>query len=125
MNIIETKNAPGAIGPYSQAIVANGFVFTSGQIPIDPATGRIEAAGIEAQTAQVIRNLAAILEAAGSGLDKVIKTTCFLSDIGLFSRFNEVYGQYFAQKPARSCVEAAKLPKDALLEIEAVAAIGS
>ena len=125
MNIIETQNAPGAIGPYSQAIVANGFVFTSGQIPIDPATGRIEAAGIEAQTAQVIWNLAAILEAAGSGLDKVVKTTCFLSDIGLFSRFNEVYGQYFTQKPARSCVEAAKLPKDALLEIEAVAAIGS
>ena len=125
MNIIETQNAPGAIGPYSQAIVANGFVFTSGQIPIDPATGRIEAAGIEAQTAQVIWNLAAILEAAGSGLDKVVKTTCFLSDIGLFSRFNEVYGQYFTQKPARSCVEAAKLPKDALLEIEAIAAIGS
>ena len=125
MNIIETQNAPGAIGPYSQAIAANGFVFTSGQIPIDPATGRIEAAGIEAQTAQVIRNLAAILEASGSGLDKVVKTTCFLSDIGLFSRFNEVYGQYFTQKPARSCVEAAKLPKDALLEIEVVAAIGS
>ena len=125
MNIIETQNAPGAIGPYSQAIVANGFVFTSGQIPIDPATGRIEAACIEVQTAQVIKNLAAILEAAGSGLDKVVKTTCFLSDIGLFSRFNEVYGQYFPQKPARSCVEAAKLPKDALLEIEAVAAIGS
>ncbi len=125
MNIIETQNAPGAIGPYSQAIAANGFVFTSGQIPIDPATGRIDAADIEAQTAQVIRNLAAILEAAGSGLDKVIKTTCFLSDISHFSRFNEIYGHYFTQKPARSCVEAAKLPKDALLEIEAVAAIGS
>ena len=125
MNIIETQNAPGAVGPYSQAIVANGFVFTSGQIPIDPATGRIEAACIEVQTAQVIKNLAAILEAAGSGLDKVVKTTCFLSDIGHFSRFNEIYGQYFTQKPARSCVEAAKLPKDALLEIEAVAAIGS
>ena len=123
MKTIETKNAPAAIGPYSQAIVANGLIYTSGQIPIEPASGSIEATGIEAQTEQVIKNLAAVLEAAGSGLDRVIKTTCFLKDITDFTAFNKVYARYFTQKPARSCVEVAALPKGALVEIEAVAGI--
>ena len=123
MKYVETKNAPAAIGPYSQAIIANGFVFTSGQIPIDPATGAIEAVCIEAQTDQAINNLAAVLEAAGSGLDKVVKTTCFLKNIGDFAAFNEVYEKYFTGRPARSCVEAASLPKGALVEIEATAVI--
>ena len=121
MDIIETKKAPGAIGPYSQAIAANGLIYTSGQIPIDPATGAIDTEGIEAQTRQVINNLSAVLEAAGSGLDKVIKTTCFLADMGDFAAFNGIYAEYFTGKPARSCVEVSKLPKGALVEIEVVA----
>lgn len=119
-NIIETKKAPGAIGPYSQAIEVNGMVFTSGQIPVDPATGQIPE-GIAAQAEQSCKNVGAILEAAGSGFDKVIKTTCFLADIGDFAAFNEVYGKYFTGKPARSCVAVKEIPKGVLCEIEAVA----
>ncbi len=121
MKTIETKNAPAAIGPYAQAIVANGLIYTSGQIPVNPATGVIEAADITPQARQAIRNLAAVLEAAGSGLDKVVKTTCFLTDINDFALFNEIYAELFPGKPARSCVEVSKLPKGALVEIEAIA----
>ncbi len=124
MKPIETKNAPAAIGPYSQAIVVNGLVYSSGQIPINPATGAIEASTIEAQTEQVIRNLSAVLEAAGSSLEKVVKTTCFLKNIGDFATFNVVYARYFTGKPARSCVEVSALPKNALVEIEVVALAG-
>lgn len=120
MKVVETKHAPGAIGPYSQAMVINGFVFTSGQIPVDPATGEIPA-GIEAQAEQSCKNVGAILEAAGSGYDKVIKTTCFLADIGDFAAFNAVYAEYFTSKPARSCVAVKDLPKGVLCEIEAIA----
>ena len=120
MNIIETKNAPGAIGPYSQAYEANGFVFTSGQLPVDPATGAMPE-GIAAQAEQSCRNVLAILEAAGSGADKVVKTTCFLADIADFAAFNEVYAKYFTSKPARSCFAVKDLPKAALCEIEAIA----
>ena len=121
MVTVETKNAPAAIGPYSQAKVSGGLVFASGQIPIDPATGNIEAADIGGQTHRAAQNLAAVLEAAGSGLDKVLKTTCFIADMNDFAAFNEVYAQYFPGRPARSCVEVSKLPKGALVEIEAVA----
>ena len=124
MKIIETKKAPAAIGPYSQAIVANGLVYTSGQIPINPGSGIIEAASIEAQTEQVIKNLAAVLEAAGSSLERVVKTTCFLKSISDFAAFNGIYEQYFTGKPARSCVEVAALPKGALAEIEVIAEEG-
>ena len=123
MKTIETKNAPAAIGPYSQAIVSNGLVYTSGQIPIDPASGSIAANDIAGQARQAIQNLAAVLEAAGSGLDKVVKTTCFLTDINDFAVFNEIYEELFPGKPARSCVEVSNLPKGALVEIEAVAEI--
>ena len=121
MKTIETKKAPAAIGPYSQAIIANGLVYTSGQIPIDPATGLIEAPGIEGQTKQVIANLAAVLTAAGNSLDRVVKTTCFLKNIGDFAVFNEIYAEYFTGRPARSCVEVCALPKGALVEIEVIA----
>ena len=121
LQVIHTPSAPAAIGPYSQAIASNGLIFTSGQIAIDPATGNIDAQGIEEQTLQVIRNLKAVLEASGSDLTKVVKTTCFLQRMSDFAAFNGVYGQYFTGKPARSCVEAAALPKGALVEIEAVA----
>ena len=120
---IYTKDAPAAIGPYSQAIAVNGLVYTSGQIAIDPASGSIDAQGIEAQTEQVIRNLKAVLEAAGSDLTKVVKTTCFLQNMSDFAAFNGVYEKYFTGKPARSCVEVSALPKGALVEIEAVAAL--
>ncbi len=120
MKIIETKEVPAA-GPYSQAVITGGLVYTSGQIPADPATGAVTASGIEAQTRQAVRNLRAVLEAAGSSLDRVVKTTCYLKDMGDFPVFNRVYGEAFPQKPARSCLEAAALPKGALLEIEAVA----
>ena len=121
MNIVETKNAPGAIGPYSQGYEVNGFVFTSGQIPVDPASGEIPA-GIAAQAEQSCKNVGAILEAAGAGFDKVFKTTCFLADMGDFAAFNEVYARYFTTKPARSCVAVKDLPKGVLCEIEAIAA---
>lgn len=121
MHIIHTEKAPAAIGPYSQAIEAKGFVFTSGQIALDPVTGQIEAATVEAQAEQAIANLRAVLAAAGSGLDRVVKTTCFLKDMADFAAFNAVYARHFPGNPARSCVQAAALPKGALVEIEAVA----
>ena len=121
MEAVYTKNAPEAIGPYSQAQKAGGFVFTSGQIAINPATGNVEASGIEAQTEQVIKNLAAVLSATGSGLERVVKTTCFLADMTDFAAFNAVYAKYFVTKPARSCVAAKALPRNVLVEIEAVA----
>ena len=121
MNIISTKNAPEAIGPYSQAIVTGSLIYTSGQIPINPASGKIEATDIAGQTEQAVKNLKAVLEAAGSSLEKVVKTTCFLQHIQDFATFNSVYEKYFTVKPARSCVEVAALPKGALVEIEVVA----
>ena len=117
---IDTTNAPGAIGPYSQGYIVNGIVYTSGQIPVDPATGTVPE-GIAAQTEQSCKNVAAILEAAGSDMTKVIKTTCFLADMGDFAAFNEVYARYFTGKPARSCVAVKTLPKNVLCEIEAIA----
>ena len=120
MKILETKNAPGAIGPYSQGYVVNGFAYTSGQIPVDPATGEIPE-GITAQAEQSCKNVGAILEAAGVDFTKVFKTTCFLADMGDFAAFNEVYAKYFVSKPARSCVAVKTLPKGVLCEIEAIA----
>ena len=118
---IYTENAPAAIGPYSQAIKTNGFVFTSGQIALDPATGEVVAGGITEQTMRICENLKAVLAEAGSSLDKVVKTTCFLADMNDFSAFNNVYGQYFTQKPARSCVAVKALPKGVLAEVEVIA----
>ncbi len=120
---IHTDTAPAAIGPYSQAVVAGDLVFTSGQIPIDPATGNVEAQGIEAQTHQVMRNLGEVLKAAGSGYDRAVKTTCFLADIADFAAFNAVYAQYFTSNPARSCVAVKDLPKGVLVEVEVVATV--
>ncbi|HEX5707196.1 MAG TPA: RidA family protein [Pyrinomonadaceae bacterium] len=120
--VISTPNAPQAIGPYSQAIAAAGLVFTSGQIPLDPATGEFVAGGIKEQTGQVLRNLSAVLEAAGSGLDRVLKTTVYLADMDDFAEMNEVYKGFFGRDaPARSTVEAARLPRDARVEIDAIA----
>ena len=122
--IISTENAPRAIGPYSQAVRAGGFVFASGQIPIDPATGEFVAGGVAEQTDQVLRNVSAVLEAAGTGLDRVVKTTVFLADMNDFTAMNEVYGKYFSSAPpARSTVQVALLPKDALVEIEVIASL--
>ena len=118
---IYTKNAPDAIGPYSQAKIVGGLIFTSGQIAINPATGNVEAADIEGQTEQICKNLSAILEAAGSSLDKAVKTVCFLADMNDFGKFNEVYGKYFTSKPARSCVAVKTLPKNVLAEVEVIA----
>ena len=123
LNKVSTNNAPAAIGPYSQAITVGNFVFTSGQIPINPESGNIEAVGISAQTEQVMKNLGAVLSAAGSSYEKAIKTTCFLSDIADFAAFNEVYAKYFTEKPARSCVAVKDLPKGALVEVEVIAEI--
>lgn len=123
MKFVSTKNAPGAIGPYSQAIVSNDFLFTSGQIPINPETGNVEAEGIEAQTEQVCKNLKAVCEAAGTDLVNVVKTTCFLANMSDFAAFNEVYGKYFVGKPARSCVAVKDLPKGVLCEVELVAEV--
>ena len=120
MNIIATEKAPGAIGPYSQGYEVNGMVFTSGQIPVDPATGNIPE-GIAAQAEQSCKNVGEILKAAGSGYDKVVKTTCFLPEIADFAAFNEVYAKYFVSKPARSCVAVKDLPKGVLCEVEAIA----
>ena len=120
---IYTKNAPDAIGPYSQAKIVGGLVFTSGQIAINPATGNVEADTIEGQTEQVCKNLAAILEAAGSSLDKAVKTVCFLADMNDFSAFNGIYGNYFTSKPARSCVAVKTLPKNVLVEVEVIAEV--
>lgn len=118
---IHTDNAPAAIGPYSQAIKANGLVFTSGQIPLNPETNTVEAEGIEAQTHQICKNLKAVLEESGSSLEKAVKTVCFLADMNDFAKFNEVYAQYFTGKPARSCVAVKTLPKNVLAEIEVIA----
>ncbi len=123
MEKIYTKNAPDAIGPYSQAVVSNGLVFTSGQIAINPATGNVEATTIAEQTQQVMKNLGAVLEASGSSYDKAIKTVCFLANMSDFGVFNEIYGQYFSGKPARSCVAVKELPKGVLVEVEVIAEI--
>lgn len=120
---VYTKNAPDAIGPYSQAVKVNGLVFTSGQIAINPETGNVEAVTIEEQTQQVMKNLGAVLEAAGSSFEKAVKTTCFLKNMSDFATFNEIYGKYFTSKPARSCVAAAELPKGVLVEVEVIAQI--
>ena len=123
MEKVYTKNAPEAIGPYSQAIKCGNLLFTSGQIAINPETSQVEATDIKGQTEQVCKNLCAVLSAAGSSAEKVIKTTCFLADMADFSAFNEVYGQYFVSKPARSCVAVKTLPKNVLVEVEAIAEI--
>lgn len=120
MIVLETTKAPGAIGPYSQGFEVNGLVYTSGQIPVDPAAGSVPE-GIAAQAEQSCKNVGAILEAAGTGFEKVFKTTCFLVDMGDFAAFNEVYAKYFVSKPARSCVAVKTLPKGVLCEIEAIA----
>ena len=120
---IETKLAPAAIGPYSQAMCVNGFLYTSGQIGLDPASGQVAGDTIEAQAEQCCKNLAAILEAAGTDFTKVVKTTCFLADMKDFAAFNGVYEKYFISKPARSCVAVRELPKSLLCEIEAIAAV--
>ena len=121
MKKIATDKAPAAIGPYSQAIVCNGMLYTSGQIAIDPAVGDIVAKDIDGQTEQVMQNLSAVLTAAGTDFTQVVKTTCFLADIADFAAFNAIYGKYFSEKPARSCVAAKALPKGALVEVEVIA----
>lgn len=121
MKVISTEKAPAAIGPYSQAMVIKGVLFTSGQIPLNPQTGEIQGTTIEEQAEQVMKNLGAVLEAAGSSYEKAIKTTCFLADMGDFAAFNEVYGKYFTGKPARSCVAVKTLPKNVLCEVEVIA----
>lgn len=118
---VYTSNAPEAIGPYSQAIKCGNMLFTSGQIPINPATGNVEAEGITDQATQVMKNLAAVLAEAGTSFDKVVKTTCFLSDMADFAAFNAVYAEYFTSKPARSCVAVKTLPKNVLVEVEVIA----
>ena len=123
LNKISTDKAPGAIGPYSQAIVCGNMLYTSGQIPINPQTGNIEATDITSQTEQVMKNLGAVLEAAGTSFENVVKTTCFLDEITDFAAFNEVYAKYFVSKPARSCVAVKDLPKGALCEVELIAVI--
>lgn len=123
MKVVATETAPKALGPYSQGYVHNGVFYSAGQIPINPATDTIEATTIEGQTEQVCKNLAAVLEAAGTSFDNVIKTTCFLADMGDFAAFNEVYAKYFISKPARSCVAVKTLPKNVLCEIELIAVV--
>lgn len=118
-----TEKAPAAIGPYSQGILVNGLLFASGQIPINPATGEIEGTDITAQAQQVMKNVGAILAEAGTDYTKVVKTTCFLADMGDFAAFNEVYARYFTEKPARSCVAVKTLPKNVLCEVEVIAAV--
>ena len=122
-NKVYTEKAPAAIGPYSQAIISGGLVFTSGQIPINPETGNIEAEGITAQAEQVMKNLSEVLKASGSSFEKAVKTTCFLYDMADFAAFNEVYGKYFTSKPARSCVAVKTLPKGVLCEVEVIAEV--
>ena len=121
MKTISTNAAPAAIGPYSQARISGGLVFASGQMPVDPATGAIEAKDIAGQTEQICKNIAALLNAAGSSMEKVVKTVCFLADISDFAAFNEVYARYFTSCPARSCVAVKDIPKGALAEIECIA----
>lgn len=120
---VHTDKAPAAVGPYSQAIVVNGMVFSSGQIPLDPATGNLVEGDITVQAHQVMKNLSAVLTEAGSDMTKAIKTTCFLKDMGDFAAFNEVYAEYFTEKPARSCVAVKTLPKDVLCEVEVIALV--
>ena len=123
METVSTNKAPAAIGPYSQAVKVGDMVFTSGQIPLDPATGAMVDGGIVEQAEQIMKNLAAVLEASGSGFEYAIKTTCFLADMNDFAAFNEVYGKYFVSKPARSCVAVKTLPKGALAEVEVIAKV--
>ena len=123
MNYIATENAPAAIGPYSQAVVTGNLIFTSGQIALDPATGNVVEGGIKEQTEQIMKNLGAVLAAAGSSYDKAVKTTCFLADIADFAAFNEIYGKYFTSKPARSCLAVRDLPKGVLAEVEVIAEV--
>ena len=123
MKTVSTDKAPAAIGPYSQAKIAGGLVYTSGQIPVNPAPGKVEADDVAGQTEQSCKNVAALLEAAGSSINKVIKTTCFIADINDFAAFNQVYAKYFTSSPARSCVAVKDIPKGCLVEIEAVAEI--
>lgn len=121
--MIHTDKAPAAVGPYSQAMAANGFLFTSGQIPLDPATGLVVGNDVTEQAEQVMKNLSAVLDAAGTGFENVAKTTCFLADINDFGAFNDVYARYFISKPARSCVAVKDLPKGVLCEVELIAVI--
>lgn len=123
MQKIHTDKAPKAVGPYSQAVVSGGMVYTSGQIAINPETNTVEAQDIQGQTEQIMKNLGAVLEEAGSSFDKAVKTTCFLADMNDFSAFNEIYGKYFTSLPARSCVAVKTLPKNVLAEVEVIAEI--
>lgn len=123
MKVVATKKAPDAVGPYSQAYIHNGILYTAGQVPINPETNNIDATTIEEQAEQSCKNLAAVLEEAGTSFDKVIKTTCFLADMADFAAFNGVYAKYFTSKPARSCVAVKTLPKNALCEIELIAVV--
>ena len=123
MKVVYTEKAPAAIGPYSQAMILNGVLFTSGQIPVNPATGEINGNTIETQAEQVMKNLGEVLKEAGSSFEKAVKTTCFLADMGDFAKFNEVYAKYFVNKPARSCVAVNTLPKNVLCEVEVIAEV--
>ena len=123
MEKVYTNTAPDAIGPYSQAVVSNGMVYTSGQIAINPASGNVEADTIEGQTEQIMKNLGEVLKASGASFETAVKTTCFLADMGDFAKFNEIYGKYFTGKPARSCVAVKQLPKDVLAEVEVIAEV--
>ena len=123
MKVVYTEKAPAAIGPYSQAMILNGVLFTSGQIPVNPATGEINGDTIETQAEQVMKNLGEVLKEAGSSFEKAVKTPCFLADMGDFAKFNEVYAKYFVNKPARSCVAVKTLPKNVLCEVEVIAEV--
>ncbi len=123
MKVVYAEKAPAAIGPYSQAMILNGVLFTSGQIPVNPATGEINGNTIETQAEQVMKNLGEVLKEAGSSFEKAVKTTCFLADMGDFAKFNEVYAKYFVNKPARSCVAVKTLPKNVLCEVEVIAEV--
>lgn len=123
MKVVSTKKAPAAIGPYSQGIIVNGMLYASGQVPIIPESGEIMEGDIKVQAKRVCENIGEILKEAGSDFSKVVKTTCFLSDINDFNDFNEVYSEYFVSKPARSCVEVSRLPKDVLVEVEIIALV--
>lgn len=123
MRKISTDKAPAAIGPYSQAVLVNGLLYTSGQIPLDPVSGQVVEGGIKEQTLQVMKNLKAVLDEAGTSFDNVIKTTCFIADMGDFAAFNEIYGEYFTGRPARSCIAVKDLPKGVLVEVELIAIV--
>ena len=123
MKVVYTEKAPAAIGPYSQAMILNAVLLTSGQIPVNPATGEINGDTIETQAEQVMKNLGEVLKEAGSSFEKAVKTTCFLADMGDFAKFNEVYAKYFVNKPARSCVAVKTLPKNVLCEVEVIAEV--